>query len=148
MLGQAASFTGTVLAAGDQGAMTTFLDPRSSQIGHKESIKDTARVLGGGAATAVGATGIGPSVMTLRQYPDLVDRAAAAGRVTYCWTVDDPADLLLCRDLGVDWVGTNVPARALTVLDGATPPTEGPADGAGAGVPSEATRGLPGDPGA
>ncbi|WP_298889259.1 ornithine carbamoyltransferase [uncultured Serinicoccus sp.] len=34
------------VAAADQGAATTFLDPRSSQIGHKESIKDTARVLG------------------------------------------------------------------------------------------------------
>ncbi|GAA1137977.1 ornithine carbamoyltransferase [Ornithinicoccus hortensis] len=34
------------VAAYDQGAHTTFLDPTSSQIGHKESIKDTARVLG------------------------------------------------------------------------------------------------------
>ncbi|RJL31365.1 ornithine carbamoyltransferase [Bailinhaonella thermotolerans] len=33
-------------AAFDQGANTTFLDPQSSQIGHKESVKDTARVLG------------------------------------------------------------------------------------------------------
>ena len=34
------------VAAADQGASTTFLQPASSQIGHKESIKDTARVLG------------------------------------------------------------------------------------------------------
>src|SRR5690606_32747324 len=34
------------VAATDQGASTTFLDPSSTQIGHKESIKDTARVLG------------------------------------------------------------------------------------------------------
>ncbi|MGW4893928.1 ornithine carbamoyltransferase [Kitasatospora sp. NPDC004240] len=34
------------VAAHDQGAATTFLDPAASQIGHKESIKDTARVLG------------------------------------------------------------------------------------------------------
>lgn len=34
------------VAAHDQGAATTFLDPHNSQIGHKESIKDTARVLG------------------------------------------------------------------------------------------------------
>lgn len=34
------------VAAADQGASTTFLDPSASQIGHKESIKDTARVLG------------------------------------------------------------------------------------------------------
>ena len=34
------------VAAYDQGANVTYLDPVSSQIGHKESIKDTARVLG------------------------------------------------------------------------------------------------------
>ncbi|MFC9327859.1 ornithine carbamoyltransferase [Kitasatospora sp. NPDC057015] len=34
------------VAAHDQGASTTYLDPAGSQIGHKESIKDTARVLG------------------------------------------------------------------------------------------------------
>jgi len=34
------------VAAHDQGAHTTYLDPASSQIGHKESIADTARVLG------------------------------------------------------------------------------------------------------
>lgn len=34
------------VAAHDQGASTTYLDPSGSQIGHKESIKDTARVLG------------------------------------------------------------------------------------------------------
>ena len=34
------------IAAHDQGAKVTYLEPGSSQIGHKESIKDTARVLG------------------------------------------------------------------------------------------------------
>ncbi|MGW1807005.1 ornithine carbamoyltransferase [Streptomyces sp. NPDC002078] len=34
------------VAAADQGAHTTYLDPSGSQIGHKESVKDTARVLG------------------------------------------------------------------------------------------------------
>lgn len=34
------------VAAHDQGAHTTYLGPTGSQIGHKESIKDTARVLG------------------------------------------------------------------------------------------------------
>ncbi|MGQ4415870.1 ornithine carbamoyltransferase [Streptomyces sp. SAS_269] len=34
------------VAAADQGATTTYLDPAGSQIGHKESVKDTARVLG------------------------------------------------------------------------------------------------------
>jgi len=34
------------VAAHDQGAHVTYLDPLGSQIGHKESVKDTARVLG------------------------------------------------------------------------------------------------------
>jgi ornithine carbamoyltransferase len=34
------------VAAFDQGAHVTYLDPSGSQIGHKESIADTARVLG------------------------------------------------------------------------------------------------------
>jgi len=34
------------VACYDQGANVTYLDPSGSQIGHKESVKDTARVLG------------------------------------------------------------------------------------------------------
>jgi ornithine carbamoyltransferase len=34
------------VACHDQGANVTYLDPAGSQIGHKESFKDTARVLG------------------------------------------------------------------------------------------------------
>lgn len=34
------------VAAHDQGASVTYLDPAGSQVGHKESMKDTARVLG------------------------------------------------------------------------------------------------------
>ena len=34
------------VAAYDQGAHVTYLDPAGSQLGHKESVKDTARVLG------------------------------------------------------------------------------------------------------
>ena len=34
------------VAAYDQGAHVTYLDPQSSQMGHKETVKDTARVLG------------------------------------------------------------------------------------------------------
>ncbi len=34
------------VAAYDQGAQVTYLDPAGSHLGHKESVKDTARVLG------------------------------------------------------------------------------------------------------
>jgi len=38
--------TGFEVAAHDQGAHVTYLGPTGTQIGHKESMKDTARVLG------------------------------------------------------------------------------------------------------
>ena len=72
---------------------------------------DTSRVLGGGAARTVGATAVGPSIQTLREHPELVDRAAAQGRALYCWTVDALEDVSYCRDVGVAWVATNTPGR-------------------------------------
>ena len=77
---------------------------------------ESSRFLGGGAATTVGATAVGPSVKTLREHPELVDKAAAAGRATYCWTVDDADDVKLCRKLGVGWVATNYPGRTKALL--------------------------------
>ncbi|MBL1073307.1 glycerophosphodiester phosphodiesterase [Nocardia sp. 2] len=77
---------------------------------------ESSLYLSGGAATTVGATAVGPSVRTLREHPDLVDKAAAAGRATYVWTVDDPEDVKLCADLGVDWVATNLPGRTKNQL--------------------------------
>lgn len=77
---------------------------------------ESSRYLGGSAATTVGATAVGPSVKTLREHPDLVDRAAAAGRATYCWTVDDADDVKLCRELGVGWIATNHPGRTKALL--------------------------------
>ncbi|MCV7153884.1 glycerophosphodiester phosphodiesterase [Mycolicibacterium pyrenivorans] len=72
---------------------------------------ETSRYLGGGAATTVGATAVGPSIATLREHPELVDRAAAQGRALYCWTVDHYEDVQYCRDLGVGWIATNHPGR-------------------------------------
>ncbi len=78
---------------------------------------DASFYLGRGAATAVGATAVGPSIKTLRERPSLVDRAAAAGRATYCWTVDEKADVELCSDLGVAWIASNNPGRTRAWLD-------------------------------
>jgi glycerophosphoryl diester phosphodiesterase len=72
---------------------------------------ETSRYLGGSAATTVGATAVGPSIETLREHPELVDRAAAQGRALYCWTVDHFEDVGFCRDLGVGWIATNYPGR-------------------------------------
>ncbi|MDG3010496.1 glycerophosphodiester phosphodiesterase [Rhodococcus sp. D2-41] len=78
---------------------------------------EMSRYLGGGAAMTVGATAVGPSIRALHRHPDLVDRAAAAGRATYCWTVDEPDDIRLCRDLGVGWIATNHPGRTRELLE-------------------------------
>ena len=77
---------------------------------------ETSRYLGGGAATTVGATAVGPSITTLRELPELVDRAAAQGRAMYCWTVDHYEDVEFCRDVGVGWIATNHPGRTKTWL--------------------------------
>jgi len=77
---------------------------------------ETSRYLGGGAATTVGATAVGPSIATLREHPELVDRAAAQGRAMYCWTVDHYEDVEFCRDLGVGWIATNHPGRTKSWL--------------------------------
>ncbi|MEX3654969.1 MULTISPECIES: alpha/beta hydrolase [Mycolicibacterium] len=67
----------------------------------------SARYLAG----IVGATAIGPSIETLRNNPELVGAAAARGLATYCWTVNNEADVRFARDLGVDWVATDHPGR-------------------------------------
>jgi glycerophosphoryl diester phosphodiesterase len=82
---------------------------------------ETSRFLGGSAATTVGATAVGPSIATLREHPELVDRAAAQGRALYCWTVDHYEDVRFCRDQGVAWLATNHPGRTKAWLqDGLT----------------------------
>lgn len=78
---------------------------------------ETSRYLGGSAATTVGATAVGPSIATLRDHPELVDRAAAQGRALYCWTVDHYEDVGFCRDLGVAWIATNHPGRTKVWLE-------------------------------
>ncbi|WP_374023848.1 glycerophosphodiester phosphodiesterase [Mycobacterium sp. HNNTM2301] len=76
----------------------------------------TARYLTSGAATAVGATAVGPSLSTLKEYPQLADRAIAQGRAVYCWNVDEYEDLDFCRDVGVAWLATHHPGRTKAYL--------------------------------
>jgi glycerophosphoryl diester phosphodiesterase len=53
----------------------------------------------------------GPGVHMLRADPDYVARCAEQGHDTYCWTVDEPADIDLCRRAGVRYLATNAPAN-------------------------------------
>ncbi|HEX9336701.1 MAG TPA: glycerophosphodiester phosphodiesterase family protein [Pseudonocardiaceae bacterium] len=60
----------------------------------------------------------GPGVHLLRTDPGYVERGRARGHDTYCWTVDDPADVALCRDIGVRYLATNSPADTRRLLAG------------------------------
>jgi glycerophosphoryl diester phosphodiesterase len=59
----------------------------------------------------------GPGISWLRTDPDYVERAGSRGNPTYCWTVDDPADVRLCAQAGVRYLATNTPAATRRVLD-------------------------------
>jgi ornithine carbamoyltransferase len=59
------------IAAYDQGARLTYLDPSSSQLGKKESMKDTARVLGR-LYDGIGYRGFGQEIVeALAQYSNV-----------------------------------------------------------------------------
>jgi glycerophosphoryl diester phosphodiesterase len=53
----------------------------------------------------------GPGIRALRTEPGFVARAHAAGNRVYCWTVDEPADVELVRELGIDAIITNRPGQ-------------------------------------
>jgi ornithine carbamoyltransferase len=83
------------VAAADQGASTTFLDPASTQIGHKESIKDTARVLG-------------------RMYDAIEYRGSSQALVTQ---LADYAGVPVYNGLTDDWHPTQMLADVLTMME-------------------------------
>lgn len=62
----------------------------------------------------------GPGVHLLRADPGYVQRAADRGHPTYCWTVDEPADVQLCARTGVRWLATNTPAATRLALTSAS----------------------------
>lgn len=57
--------------------------------------------------------GLGPSITQAKEQRKLV---GLRGRPTYIWTVDDPADMLWCRDMGVEVMATNLPELALETV--------------------------------
>lgn len=73
----------------------------------------------------------GPDVELLRDDPGYVARSAERGHPTYCWTVDDPADIQLCQRLGVRFLATNSPATTRAVLNGYPGGNVRPDSGAG-----------------
>ena len=55
----------------------------------------------------------GPKIDNLRRHPGYAERVREQANRIFVWTVDDPADVDLCRDLGVDAIITNRPAEVL-----------------------------------
>ena len=53
----------------------------------------------------------GPSMDIVRAHPDYVAKAHGAGHPVHVWTVDEPADVKLCQELGVDAIITNRPRQ-------------------------------------
>ena len=58
----------------------------------------------------------GPSIEIVRAHPRYVERVHRAGQRMHVWTVDHPADVALCADLGVDAIITNRPGAVLAQL--------------------------------
>ncbi len=58
----------------------------------------------------------GPGIRILRSEPSYVERVHAAGNQVFCWTVDQPEDVDLVHQLGIDAIITNRPAQVRSQL--------------------------------
>jgi len=67
-------------------------------------------------ALPFGSSIAGPSIEIVREHPRYVERAHRAGAQVHVWTVDDPRDVDLCVELGVDAIITNRPSEVLARL--------------------------------
>ncbi|SCC32414.1 glycerophosphoryl diester phosphodiesterase [Pseudarthrobacter enclensis] len=63
----------------------------------------------------------GPGIEYVRERPETIRRWLEAGRRFRVWTVDSEEDVDLCRELGIQEVTSNVPARVLAQLHEASP---------------------------
>jgi len=66
----------------------------------------------------------GPGIHILRKHPEYVERVHSMGNRVHVWTVDQPSDIDLCVELGVDAIISNRPRAVLARLG---------RDGSGAG---------------
>jgi len=62
------------------------------------------------------ARSIGPEITQLLKDPDLAERIKATGRKLNVWTVNDPSDIRLCYELGVDNLITDRPGFVREIL--------------------------------
>ena len=66
-----------------------------------------------------GARIAGPSIEIVRAHPRYVERAHRAGAQVHVWTVDEPDDVALCLELGVDAIITNRPSAVAAQVEAA-----------------------------
>ncbi len=59
---------------------------------------------------------IGPALQIIKNNPDFVKQQKSKGRRVFVWTVNDPIDVKLCADAGVDVIMSDNPAQARKVL--------------------------------
>ncbi|MFE2290633.1 glycerophosphodiester phosphodiesterase [Streptomyces sp. NPDC059452] len=58
----------------------------------------------------------GPGMRILRSHPGYIERLHRAGHRVHVWTVNEPADVELCAELGVEAIITNRPKQVLSQL--------------------------------
>ncbi|MFJ5082539.1 glycerophosphodiester phosphodiesterase [Streptomyces sp. NPDC088706] len=58
----------------------------------------------------------GPGMRIVRNHPGYIDRLHRAGHRVHVWTVNEPGDVELCAELGVEAIITNRPKQVLSQL--------------------------------
>ena len=58
----------------------------------------------------------GPSIRIVRNHPAYIERLKRNGHRVHVWTVNEPEDVDLCVELGIDAIITNRPAAILSRL--------------------------------
>lgn len=61
----------------------------------------------------------GPGIDIIRMHPGYVRRVHESGGKVHVWTVDEPDDVALCLDVGVDGIITNRPREVRAAVDDA-----------------------------
>jgi len=59
---------------------------------------------------------VGLDIKILRRWPETVERQRARGHEVYVWTVDEPSDVRLCLELGVDAIISNRPSLVVDAV--------------------------------
>ena len=75
---------------------------------------ELGRFADGALPPGVGVVGV--ELALLLRHPEFVERARAQGNEVQVWTVNDPADIAFCADLGVTGLTSDYPDRVIDVL--------------------------------